>query len=138
MTAHFAPTVRRDVAYDCCAAQGTEPLRRRLANSDARVGYRISVCSSGAASICQRASTSVGHTIVLEDSPPGPCPQRYATGMSPLVYSPLRSEVEAVMLDQLAGYGSTSFPIAHKKAAISLAIATVATVWRLPLAMSLR
>ena len=33
-------------------------------NSDARIGYRISVCSSGAASICQRASMKViGHTI---------------------------------------------------------------------------
>ena len=32
--------------------------------SDARVGYRISVCSSGTASICQRASMKViGHTI---------------------------------------------------------------------------
>jgi hypothetical protein len=33
-----------------------------------------------AASICQRASIDIGHTIVLEDSLPGPCPQRCATG----------------------------------------------------------
>jgi len=67
-------TLRSDLADNCCAAQETELLRRRLADSDARVGYRISVCSSGAASICQRASTGVGHRVDLEGSPTGALP----------------------------------------------------------------
>ena len=43
---------------------GDRTVKTTVADSDARVGYRISVCSSGAASICQRASTKgIGHTI---------------------------------------------------------------------------
>jgi DDE superfamily endonuclease len=55
--------LRAAEVHGWCAEPGAEPLGRRLADSDARVGHRIPVCSSGAASICQRASTEVGHTI---------------------------------------------------------------------------
>ncbi len=132
--------LRRDTTDSCCAAQEAELLRRRLANSDARVGYRISVCSSGAASICQRASTNVGHTIVLEDSPTGALPPAVRNGMSDCECSPPGRLMDAdpAVVDQAAGCGSTSRPIAHRKADISRAIATVTTVWRLPLAISLR
>src|SRR5947209_15581491 len=74
MTAQSPHDLRSDVIDDWCAAPEAEPLRRRLADSDARVGYRISVCSSGAASICQRASTGVGHRVDLEGSPAGALP----------------------------------------------------------------
>src|SRR3974390_2238152 len=40
-----------------------------LADSDARVGYRISVCSSGAASICQRASLKSSATQFIRGFP---------------------------------------------------------------------
>lgn len=42
-----------------------------------------------------------------------------------------------IVADQVA-WGSTSRPIAQRKAAISRAIATVTTDWRFPRAMSLR
>jgi len=60
--------------YGCRAAQGAELLRRRFADSDARVGYRISVCSSGASSILQRASTIVGHMWTARIPHRGPAP----------------------------------------------------------------
>jgi hypothetical protein len=74
MTAQSPHDRRSDVIDDWCAVPEAEPLRRRLADADARVGERISVCSSGAASICQRASTGVGHRVDLEGSPAGALP----------------------------------------------------------------
>jgi DDE superfamily endonuclease len=63
-----------------CAVPEAEPLRRRSADSDARVGYRLSVCSSEAASICQRASTNAGRPHNWpEGSSLRPCLRRCAT-----------------------------------------------------------
>jgi len=56
------------------------PRRPPHSISDARVGYRVPVCSSGAASICQRASDRRRPHNSLEGSPPGPRPRRCATG----------------------------------------------------------
>jgi hypothetical protein len=39
--------LRAAQVHSCCAEPGAEPLGRRLADSDARVGHRIPVCSSG-------------------------------------------------------------------------------------------
>src|SRR3712207_8842628 len=66
--------MRGAAAYGCCAVQEAGLPRRRSTDSDARVGYRIPVCSSGAASVCKRASTSVGHTNVSRVPHRGPAP----------------------------------------------------------------
>ena len=71
--------------------------------------------------------------------PSGALPPAMRNGMSVVsVFLPLKFNGGAVASDQPARCGMTSCPIAHKKADISRAIATVTTVWRLPLAMSLR
>src|SRR5919107_2495968 len=64
--------MRRAAADGCCAVQEAGLLRRRSTDSDARIGYRITVCSSGAASVCKRASTRVGHTNVSRVPHRGP------------------------------------------------------------------
>jgi DDE superfamily endonuclease len=127
----------------CCAEPEAEPLGRRLADSDARVGHRIPVCSSGAASICQRASADVGRpaTQFARGFPTGAPPAAPRSRDVVAVRSALPGGVgraEAAVRDQAAGRGSICRPIAHRKAAISRAIAVVTTVWRLPAAVSRR
>src|SRR5215218_11067561 len=128
--------VRRATADGCCAVQEAELLRRRLTDSDARIGYRITVYSSGAASVCKRASTRVGHTNVSRVPHRGPASSDAQQDVGLVL--PLLVTSSAKTLDQTAGRGSTSRPIAHRKAAISRAIAAVTTPCCLPRAASLR
>ena len=78
-------------------------------NSDARVGYRISVCSSGAASICQRASMKViGHTIHTRVPHRGPASGAAQSQMSMQTDLALRDECDFVRPYAAAERGSTS------------------------------
>ena len=111
-------------------------FRRRLTYSYARVGYRISVGSSGAASVFR---SGVGLQPATKRT------RGFSTGaLPPSLHISARLKLEVLLLVcwrlrfQACAAGDTSRPIAHKKAAISRAIAVTATVLVLPAMMSLR
>ena len=93
----------------------------------------------------QAAHQSLHHLVAKADGSDeavltrGPAPsdaQQDVSYLCPLALEGQRRRQTAS--DQPARCGMTSCPIAHRKADISRAIATVTTVWRLPLASSRR
>src|SRR3954452_25343988 len=70
---------------------GGRAVKTTVEQTHARVGDRISVCSSGAASICQRAlMTIIGHTIHTRVPLRGPAPGPAKSQMSVQVDRTLR------------------------------------------------
>ena len=80
--------------------------------------------------------TVIGHTVRTRVPHRGPAPGPAQSQMSVQVDRTLRGT--EVVRAQAATLGLTSRPIAHRKAAISRAMAVVTTVWRLPAAISRR
>jgi hypothetical protein len=105
---------------------GRQNLRRRRSSSDARVGYRISVCSSGAGPVFGRASVK---NRPLSNPQAFPCRgsascHARSFGIGKLAYA--------------AFAGGTSQAIAQMKAESSRAMAVTATPGFLPLAVKAR
>jgi hypothetical protein len=126
--------------YSCKAGDGT--AGRRLTCSDARVGYRISGFRPGLVPVLQRASARGWPPSGAREFPtvsrPQPCTTVvFFAGVNPFT-DPWRQERRCYVLCSTADAGSTSRAIAHRKAAISRAIAVITTVLRFPFAVRRR
>ena len=79
----------------------------------------------------------IGHTIHTRIPHRGPVSSSAQQQISIQVDTTLLDECN-LALPYAAEHGCTSWPIAHRKAAISRAIAVVIKVWRFPAAINLR